>query len=202
MAYNSAFFVSLAGCVASWYYTYTYVRITQQGQETNFFNAMYTEYSQPEMLHSLDALHELRDEVGFNAYPYEYFHLKMGNEERGKKLNQARRHITRWYKKVKLMYVKDHLRWDHYGEVLPGRESAAFFIDMLEPLMLADRVGMDRRLSSVFDWYRSQYDLNVSTFIPDKERLWTAEMDRRRSIVGSVSAPPVVSDEVALGTEL
>ena len=171
MAWNAALAVSLMSCVSSWVYLYLYVQITQSTQEAGLFDTLYTEYSQHDMLAAMELLQDLREDIGPEEYPYEYFRLKQEHDDTGKRLDQARRLIIRWYKKVKFLYQKAAIRWEMYGQVLPGAESAEFFIDMLEPLMLADRIGMDRRTSRVFDWYRDVYGLNSTKFTLDKARL-------------------------------
>mmetsp|Transcript_47236 Transcript_47236/g.102852 ORF Transcript_47236/g.102852 Transcript_47236/m.102852 type:complete len:196 (-) Transcript_47236:139-726(-) len=168
---NSGLVVSLASCLATWYYTYTYVITTERSQEANIFNMLYTEYSQPQMLDSIDLVEDLRERVGAERYAYEYFSLKMNNTKEGKDLDHARRCVVRWYSKLQLLYKKQHIRWERYGDVLPGANAAQFFVDMFEPLMIVDRVGLNRQLSPVFEWYISQYGLRASGFRVNQSRV-------------------------------
>jgi len=118
---NWALVVSLSSTTALWYYNKVYIETARHVQEANIFNNLYTEYSNPAMLDAFECIEEFRDQSGRDHYAYEYFHLKQKNSEEGKKLDHARRQIVRWYKKVKLFYTKEHLRWDRYGDVMPGK---------------------------------------------------------------------------------
>jgi len=163
--------VSLSGSLATWFYTWVYLDMAQKMQEASIFNNLYTEYSNPAMLDASDLISEFKEKHGSDRYMYEFVRLKRENTQEGKKLDHARRQIVRWYKKVKLFYAMGHIRWDSYGEVMPGKDAALFFLELFEPLVLADRVGMQRRLSPVFDWYRQRYNLNSSSFVVDEGRL-------------------------------
>mmetsp|Transcript_69439 Transcript_69439/g.166468 ORF Transcript_69439/g.166468 Transcript_69439/m.166468 type:complete len:186 (+) Transcript_69439:115-672(+) len=168
---NWALLISVATCIGSWYYTWKYHVVTNHNMEATVFNTLYSEYSKAAMIDAFDMVEDFRDRLGTADYAYEYFRLKQQNEEEGKQLDHARRHIVRWYRKVKLFYSKGQISWERYGHVLPGVESARNFIELFEPMVLADRVGMRRRLSPVFDWYKEKYGINGTGFQPDKVRL-------------------------------
>mmetsp|Transcript_27731 Transcript_27731/g.50673 ORF Transcript_27731/g.50673 Transcript_27731/m.50673 type:complete len:205 (-) Transcript_27731:60-674(-) len=166
--------IAIGNCVWNWYFTHIYAALAQQAKDLDIFNSLYSEYSQPEFLDAIDIIEVSRGAYLPADHAYSYICEKVTKTARGKKLHRARRQILRWYHKVQIFYQQEHLQWESYGSVLPGLDSAAFFIELIEPLVKAERLRKGRPLIDVFDWYREMYRLQPSTLSLDEAQLVAA----------------------------
>lgn len=151
------------------HFTFIY-RNMQQGP---LFNTLLTEYSDPGILDSLDLIEDFKtvfDHEDPLEYAYHFTIAKANNTPEGKKLDHARRRLVSWYSKVKLFYEFNLLSKSYQG-VVPGRTRTLFFLSIVEPMDRLHRQLDGRPESTLFAYFRHQYDLPLLDLKIDWNRI-------------------------------
>jgi len=153
------------------FYTDVSSRSIRNRLDESIIDLLSTEYSDTGIDDAFTLIEQFREKHAHENYAYEYMRLKASKSSNGKSLDRANRKIFQWHAKIMTFYIKNDLHWKSWRERMPGKDVARSFVELLEPLVLAEHSNAEHAVRPTFNWYRKQYGLNVSRFVVDSVRL-------------------------------
>jgi len=157
---NWTFIISVLTLITTCVFYVKNIQLTSQMYSASTFSDLHREYSDPNMLDALDAVHKFMSE---HEAPEEAMRslaaLKSTDPSRAKELDHARRRVQQWYSKLMLFHEFGLVDMTFLSR-FPGEQRARRFIRTFEPLAVATRAATDRELNDVYGDVRRVFGIH------------------------------------------